>query len=316
VILAVTHGGDDHAPLVQGALARLGAEVFALDLADLPGRGSLALAYEWPGREGGSFVLQLEGRPPLDLGKVTAVWWRRPRLMEAAPGLSAERASFAVRQAGDALMGAVASLAPHALLVNDPWREARASLKTLQLAAARRLGFRIPETLVTNDPATASAFLSPRGEGGAVHKAVHATPADWRKTARVGPRFRSRLEDLRAAPVILQERVPGVDVRVTVVGEALFAAEIDARGSSSPDDFRGVEDECRFAPRELPPDEAARLQALTQELGLSFAAVDYRRRDDGAWFFLELNPAGQWGFVEDRTGQPITAALAALLARR
>jgi hypothetical protein len=106
-----------------------------------------------------------------------------------------------------------------------------------------------------------------------------------------------------------------VDVRVTVVGDQLFAAEIDARGSSSPDDFRGAEDECRFAACDLPPEEAARLRALVGALGLSFAAADYRRRDDGTWFFLELNPAGQWGFVEARTGQPITEAVADLLVR-
>jgi hypothetical protein len=54
---------------------------------------------------------------------------------------------------------------------------------------------------------------------------------------------------------------------------------------------------------------------LLEELGLRYGALDFRRRDDGAWSFLEVNPGGQWLFVEERTGQPITAALASLLAR-
>ena len=310
MILAVTHAGDEHAPPVLEALARRGADVAVLDLADLPGRGTLALSYG----EVEQRAIRVGGRPPLELGAVEAVWWRRPRELAAATELPTAQAAFAVRQAYDALMGLVLSLAPRARLVNDPLREAAASKKTLQLATARRLGLRVPETLVTSDPGAAGAFLAARGGEGAVHKAVHATAADWRRTRRVGPEDLARLDDLRFAPVILQERVPGVDVRVTVVGDALFAADIDARASSSPDDFRGAEAECHFAPCALPPEEAGRLRALVRALGLSFATADYRRRDDGAWFFLEVNPAGQWLFVEERTGQPITAAVAALLS--
>jgi glutathione synthase/RimK-type ligase-like ATP-grasp enzyme len=47
-------------------------------------------------------------------------------------------------------------------------------------------------------------------------------------------------------------------------------------------------------------------------LGLVYGAIDMRRTVDGD-VFLEINPAGEWRFVEDRTGQPITAAMADLL---
>jgi hypothetical protein len=94
----------------------------------------------------------------------------------------------------------------------------------------------------------------------------------------------------------------------------IFAAEIDARASKSPDDYRGHEAECRFEPCRLPAAEERALLLLLGQMGLGYAAVDFRRKEDGALYFLDLNPAGQWGFVEDRTGQPITAALAALLA--
>ncbi len=104
-------------------------------------------------------------------------------------------------------------------------------------------------------------------------------------------------------------------MRVTVVGHRLFAAEIDARRSRSPDAYRGFEDQCRFAPCRVPAAVAAGLRRLLADLGLEFAAVDFRRRPDGAWCFLELNPAGQWLWVERRTGQPITEALAAHLAQ-
>jgi glutathione synthase/RimK-type ligase-like ATP-grasp enzyme len=310
VILAVTHAGDDHARPLLDALARRGVEAVPLDTADLPGRVRFALAYGAGGRR----HLLLDGRQPIDTGRVTAVWWRRTRPLAAAPEHEPEQAAIAVRQATDALQGLVTSLAPSALLVNDPWRDQAAGLKTCQLPAALRAGLRLPETLVTSDPEAASAFLARFPEGEVVHKAVHSTPADWRRTRRVGPADLASLDTLRRFPVILQERVPGVDVRVTVVGERLFAAEIDARATSAADDYRGCEAECRIEPCQLPPEVEGPLRRLVRELGLRYAAADLRRRDDGAWLFLELNPAGQWGFVEDRTGQPITEALAALLA--
>lgn len=310
MILAITHPGDAQAGPVLEALARRRVVAVMLDLAELPGRGRITFAYG----TGEERRIHLDGRPPIEARDATAVWWRRPRPLAAAPGLLDQHAAFAVRQANDAIMGLLASLAPCALLVNDPWRDHAAAQKTLQLAAAARAGMRVPATRVTSDPEAARAFLAICGESGAVHKALHSTADDWRPTRRVGAEDLERLDALRLSPVILQEHVPGVDVRVTVVGDELFAAEIDARSSSSPDDYRGHEPECRIEPCSLPQAEERALRKLVRDLGLQFAAVDFRRRDDGAWFFLELNPAGQWDFVEERTGQPITEALAGLLA--
>lgn len=310
MILAVTHRGDSHAQPVLDALARQGAEAVVLDLAELPRRGRLVLTYGMPGRR----ELRVDGRPAIDAARVTALWWRRPQPPRSARGLRPARAAFAVRQTLDAVMGLLASLDDRALRVNDPWADDAAELKPLQLAAAERAGLRLPATLLTSDPGEARAFLRARGRAGAIHKAVHSTPGDWRRTQRIAGGGLPRGTDLPHAPVILQQRIPGVDVRVTVVGDELFAAEIDARRSSSPDDYRGFEAECRIAACRLPAPEEKALRALMRDLGLLYGAADFRRRADGAWFFLEVNPGGQWDFVEERTGQPITEAVAALLA--
>jgi glutathione synthase/RimK-type ligase-like ATP-grasp enzyme len=54
---------------------------------------------------------------------------------------------------------------------------------------------------------------------------------------------------------------------------------------------------------------------MTRALGLKFSAIDLVVDVHGDVWFLELNPNGQWGFVELATGQPIGAAMAALLER-
>ncbi|MGC3998730.1 MAG: alpha-L-glutamate ligase [Anaeromyxobacter sp.] len=311
MILAVTHAGDGHAAPLLAALRHRGARAAVIDLADLPRRGQLALSYGGGGSE--ARTLRVDGQEALDARQVTALWWRRPLPLRAATGLSSADAAHAVAQTGEAVMGLLASLEPGALLVNQPWRDEAAGHKPNQLARAGRHGLRVPATLITSDPAAASAFLAEQGEGRAVAKLLRPNQTHW-TTRRVGLQDLARLDDLRLAPVIFQEWVPGVDVRVTAVGEALFAAEIDPRSTRSPHDFREVYDDCKVAPCTLPPAVAAGLRGLLRELGLLYAAVDLRRRDDGAWFFLEVNPSGQWLFVEERTGLPITDTLAGLLA--
>jgi glutathione synthase/RimK-type ligase-like ATP-grasp enzyme len=56
------------------------------------------------------------------------------------------------------------------------------------------------------------------------------------------------------------------------------------------------------------------LRNLVDKLGLVYAAIDMRRTPDGRYVFLEVNPSGQWLFIENLTGQRMSAALAAALA--
>lgn len=310
MIVAISHAGDDHAAPVIEALRRLGKGAVLLDVASFPARAAVALEY---GKRSAAWVIEGPAGV-IPARSVTAVWWRRPQPLEAEPGLSPEHQGFALRQANEALSGLAASL--RVRWVNDPWREAAASHKPRQLAAAERTGLRVPHTLVTNDPERARAFLDAAGRRPLVHKALHATPEDWHLTRRIGPGDRARLPAVRLAPVILQEYVPGVDVRVTAVGEKLFAAAIDARRTASPEDFRPVFDDARVEPCRLPGAVATGIRRLLRDLGLAFAAIDLRRRDDGEHVFLEANPSGQWLFVERRTGLPITDAVARLLAGR
>ncbi|HEY6099466.1 MAG TPA: alpha-L-glutamate ligase [Anaeromyxobacter sp.] len=310
MIVAVSHAGDDHAAPVLEALRRLGEEAVVLDTGELPGRATISV--ELGVRRPSAGIRGSHGF--VRASDVTAVWWRRPRPLRPSPWLRRDDAEFAVRQANEALCGLAASL--DVRWVNDPWRDSAASHKPRQLAVAKQVGLPVPRTLVTNDPGRARAFLDAAGRRRVVHKALHATPEDWRTTRMVGRKDRRRLASIRLAPVILQDYVPGVDVRVTAVGGELFAASIDARETGSPHDFRPVFDEARVERYGLPAGLAGRLRKLVRALGLSYAAIDLRRRDDGEHVFLESNAAGQWLFVEKRTGLPITDALAALLAGR
>lgn len=312
MILAISDEGDAHTPLVLDALRRAGHEVARLDLAHLPRNGAVRAP---AGGAPGAREIQVRGEPAIRLDDVRTVWWRRPRPFEAMPGLAAKDAGFAVRQTAEVVLGLFASM--RARWVNDPVRDDVACRKTLQLRYAEGAGLAVPPTIVGNDPADVRAFIESLDGQPVIHKPLFGGEHGGRPTRFVRPDQLLRLESVRIAPLIFQAYVPGVDVRVTAIGGALFAAAIDARACATPEDCRIAlrDPACRVSACGVPGAVAAGLRFLLAELGLVYAAVDFRVRADGAWVFLEVNPSGQWYWVEERTGQPITAALVAELAR-
>lgn len=312
MILTISFPEDDHAIAVGRELRTLGAEWRLFDLASFPLEASLALAY---GRDGArSLLLRLPGSTGLRLDHVAAVWWRRPGRFLLDPILGEAHRHFAHLECLHAMQGLWQAL--RARWVNPPAQEQAASRKTWQLAAAQEVGFPVPRTLVTNDPARARAFLAERGRRPTVYKAFGATESAWRFTRLVGREERHLLDTVRHAPVIFQEYVLAErDVRATVVGGRIFAAAIDARRTSYPLDYRADLARAQVEPCQLPPKVERLVRRLVRRLGLVYAAIDLRRRRGGEHVFLEVNPSGQWLGFEARTGQPITRAVARLLAK-
>jgi hypothetical protein len=305
VILVVSHPEDAHAGPVIDEVRRQGAACTLLDLASVPRQARLS--FSAGRRTNGAAFTGLDGQR-LEAAEIGSVWWRRPRPYVLDEALSPAHAGYATVQVHAALSGIWASL--HAEWMNEPWADERASHKPAQLAAAEAAGLEVPPTLISCVPEDARAFLLEMGDRPVIQKPLRPTEASWRPTRFVTPADLDRLDDLRLAPAILQAYVPGTDVRVTAVAGRLFATAIDARETGSPQDFRPVYAQSRVSACRLPAEVERGVQALLVALGLSYAAIDFRRTDDGRYLFLEANPAGQWLFLEDRTGQPITRAVA------
>ncbi len=311
MILVVSHPGDDHSRAVLAALRRRGAAAALLDLARFPRRIRLSMSWGASGARGTRIALP-DGRE-VRADQVVAVWWRRPLPYEPDPRVRPARRGFVLRECAGAMEGLWLGL--DARWVNHPAHDDAASRKPWQLTLAQHIGLPIPRTLVTNDPARARAFVRSRRAGRTVFKALSATPSDWRETRLMRGEEVARLHLVRFAPIIFQEYVEGTDVRVTLVGKRTFAAAVHAEETDYPVDFRVVFDRARVEPEALPAAVERRLRRFARALGLSYAAFDLRRRPDGRYVFLEVNPSGQWLFVERRTGQPITEAVASLLDR-
>ena len=124
--------------------------------------------------------------------------------------------------------------------------------KPYQAQLIRRHGFRVPETLVTNDAALVRQFCTRHGR--AVYKSISGIRSI---VAEVTAAELDRLDAVQACPVQFQAFVPGFDVRVHTVGDEVFATRIDSPGT----DYRYAAhdgDGTRLEPYDIPEDLARR----------------------------------------------------------
>lgn len=187
-----------------------------------------------------------------------------------------------------------------ATVVNRPQAAASNDAKPLQTRAASACGFRVPESLLTNDPAAALAFAERHGQ--VIYKGASGTRTS---PGLLDPADSNRLSRLGTCPVYFQRYIKGTNVRVHVVGTNVFPVEI----TSDALDYRTRVQDMR--PVSLPAAVAARCITVTQRLGLLLAGLDLIRTPEDEWYFLEANPAPAFTFFPD--SDRVAAAIARLL---
>lgn len=311
MILVISSETDIHARVMLERLAHEGRETALLNLAKFPRHLQLSINYHGNGHDH-RILDSADGN--LTLSMCHVVWWRRPQPFELSAEISAGNyRAFAFNECYEAFSGLW--LALDAFWVNHPTRDQEAAHKVYQLKVAQAVGLEIPVTLITSSPAEARSFIDAHGIEGTIYKSFSAIQTNWRETRLLKPEELEKLDSVKFAPVIFQEYVPAqADLRVTMIGQKAFAAAIYSQETSYKVDYRIDIDAARVEPFELPKEIIDRLNALMERLGLVYGAIDLRLTPDGRYVFLEINPAGQWLFIEERTAQPITETFARLMA--
>ena len=176
-----------------------------------------------------------------------------------------------------------------------------------QLIAAA--GFAVPETLVTNDPDCALSFLAQHGH--LIYKSISGTRSIVQELTASDLR---RLDDIRWCPVQFQAYVDGVDVRVHVIGDEVFATRVSSRATDYRYAATGGGEPARLEAVDLDDEIAERCVELTRRLGMEFTGLDLRLTEAGEVVCFEANPCPAYAYYEGHTGQPIAAAVARHLA--
>ena len=301
---------DDN-PHVQAVLKHISRPAIVFDVADFPSRASIEVSV---GNEFERLRLAAEGRREILVEDVGAVWYRRARSMELDPALTDPTSRlFAWSESTEALTGLWRAL--DCFWMNPPAADEIGQRKVRQLQLARRVGLSVPDTLITNDPGSARAFVVNHLEPGVIRKALRNIAEAPRSTALVTADDLTRIDDVRYAPVTFQQFVPAdLDLRVIVVEDDIFHAAIRSEPQYQTDYRMGI-GTAEFFPYTLPDGVAFALIELHRRLGLVYGASDFRVTPTGEHVFLEVNPAGEYLFASERSGQPVPQAIAACLER-
>jgi glutathione synthase/RimK-type ligase-like ATP-grasp enzyme len=302
--------GDMHALAIHEALRAAGDVSTHLVETD---RLSGMPTFTWWGApdEEAPCILPSGSGTPLAVGDLDLVWWRRIEFPQHLPPHLTDPAhrDLVYNDCNAALLGMLLTEFGGAW-ISHPTATRVAANKLVQLRAAHRVGLRVPQTLISQDPAAIRRFCA-RLDGRVVIKPVHGTHLAHLFTQPVTEELLDSEAALQLAPAIYQERIPGSrHLRVQCFGNDVYAAQLE----SADLDWRGNLD-IPWKVVELDADLTERLRAVLRLLDLRMGIFDLKLTDDGEVVWLEVNPQGQFLFVEGLTGQDLTAAFAAFLRR-
>ena len=318
-VLIITHSEDNESVArVAEAISRKGGDTIRFDTDRYPTDVRLTAYYDTSGDE--RLTLTNEAGE-FDLHEVTAIWHRRLNLGARLPtGLDQQLRRASIGETTAAAHGMLASL--KAFRMDHLHHIRHAENKQLQLQVARELGLDIPRTLTTNDPLAVRTFAR-SCEGGMVTKMLSSFAIyDGGKelvvfTNAVKPEDLEDLSGLSLCPATFQELVPkSLEIRVTVVGQRVMSAAIDSQVSErATHDWRrdGVQMLQEWRHYQLPLDVEEKILRLMDYFSLNYGAIDIILTPAGKHVFLELNPCGEFFWLEQAPGLPISDAIADLL---
>lgn len=307
-VLIVTRAGDIHAHGIAALLRRRAIQVSVLEHDTLPGSGGLTWRIDQV--SGPVAIIRAADGELITLDAVRLVWWRR---MTGSARITdddlPEARDLIERECRAAFLGALLSTV-NARFISDPDATRRAENKLMQLAVATATGLRVPRILVSSDPVEVRTWCNSIGEGNVIVKALSGTPLVPTLTGRV---TRDIITDsnVSLAPAIYQELIPGTDhLRVNIFGSDTHVALLRTERL----DWRYPLD-CVVEQSNLEPKIILQLQDMLDRLGLRMGIFDLKLADGGEPYWLEVNPQGQFLWLEGMSGMPLADAFTDFLQR-
>ena len=314
MILLVTQSRSAHADLVSQELEALDADHFRLDVDRFLRDYTLDLRLP-----GSSSLARTDNTSSTSLDQIEVVWWFDfPEQSVDSLGIAKTYIPWVKYETGKGLYWALSSL--QAIYVNHPDAMDTASVKLRQLRIASKCGFAVPESILSNSSAAIHDFIT-NVDDCALFKTIAPISRERASKTRVVYATRVTRSDLDDASVdvklnLFQRFVPKHgDIRVVVIGSRCLATYIDSQASERTQvdwrryDFKRV----AHQKYDLPEHIEKQCIQVVRELGLHYGAIDLVDGKDGRIYFLEVNAAGLWLWLEGLAGVPIAKTLASYL---
>jgi len=307
MILIITHKEDFTADFVIEKLNSRGLPYYRLNCEELD-----TVNYSFGTENGLQFIID-------NADRITSVWFRRTKL--PALKITDESERLYVLGEYDALLQNLYAVLKDKTWMSYPSNVYEAENKLYQIKLAKEIGFQIPETLVTNRHADLREFYD-KQNGNIIIKPLHQGRIKYNQkvktifTNKLGSSLIDRMEEFDLTPSIYQEYIEKeYEIRVTVVGNKIFAAKVNSQENEDTKiDWR--KKKAPFKSYELPAQISEKCLTLTKRLNLKFGAIDLIRKPNGKYVFLEINPNGQWVWIETEAGLKISNEIINLLVQQ
>jgi glutathione synthase/RimK-type ligase-like ATP-grasp enzyme len=305
MIIIVTVAQDLHALAVQERIrASSSLDCHIIECDTVAQRASLtySIGYFSP-----DSVLTSENQP-IRVSNATVLWLRtvRSKQILRRPVENEIAAAIISNDSRGALLGLLATHF-NGKWISTPEATSRASDKIVQLAAAHTSGFRIPRTLVSQSQKDVLEFYEACG-GEVIVKTVIGAAGPLLETKRLDPSGFDE-ESFAAAPAIYQEYIKGTDhLRLNCFGNQSYAARI----RTSDLDWR-VNLNVPIESYPVSLDLHKRVRGVLDLLGLEMGIVDLKLTPEDQPVWLEVNPQGQFLFLDALTGLNLAEKFAAYL---
>jgi hypothetical protein len=305
--LVLTNSRDQTADFVIGKLAERQLPYCRLNV------DQLAESVTMNATEKASAIV-LDGQA-IHVETLCGIWLRHPHgfVVPQSPDTAGDIHTH--REWSAAIEGILARV-PMECWINHPAANVRASYKIEQLSRARAAGFCVPETIVTQSYDVARAFFR-RHNGAIVVKSLSGGYIEREESCQdtvvhthaVSEQALSEFPRERACPTLFQRRINKQhDVRVVVIDDDIHAVAL--KQSTETVDVREnnfVDVIHEFVT--LPSSIRSQILKYVRAYQLRFAALDMILDRDGRWVFLEINPNGEWAWLEGDRPAKITESL-------
>lgn len=329
-VVVVSYPEDKHAQYVIQKLKKAGAKVFLLNLGKYPHGGEITLNMS-SNLNKHYYSEMVWGGKVIKPEEVSGIWWRRPNGEYGVD--KKDMLKKYIDKESQILVKSISSIFSESIWISHPDATLTADRKPIQLLAARKVGFRIPETCISNSPEMVIDFIKKMGKTPFIVKPVGSAFARLSKSDKQNSSMNrviytkiaskelilDNIDMIKNCPIIFQEAVAkDCDIRVTVVGEKVFATAIDVEGDRKPEDvdWRDAKFKRKYSLHILPDRISKMCVKFTQSLGLKFGCIDLAFSKKGGYIFFEINPQGQWLPSEIVVGHDISGELVKMLLNK
>lgn len=235
----------------------------------------------------------------VNVDEVYSIYYRKPML----PDLSMYESKYISMISKDIIAiinGIVDSF--NGKVLTKPFKLRKIENKVFQLKVASEIGFLIPTTLITNSNLDAELFIKNKSiiKPLTTGKILAENSYEIYQTNII-----EKIEDdISLTPIYLQSYInKKYEVRVTIVRETFFSVRIDFHNEI---DWRISEEKNKYSIIELPKNIENKCKQLLEIMNVEFGAIDFIVDTNDNWTFLEINPNGQWLWLEEKLGLNIS----------